>query len=158
MGGALEGHELVGYTGVLRRDVTVLCLSPTWNEKTQDNGYPSLKEEEEEQREEQNKEAVGREEMGHLLAASAAKGSEQAPSTTIGIVLPLAGTSDFYLTIGKSLYHSSPKTLWSIQVVPVTSNSAMHSSTVSLRPRAVPSQTSMCKPHSLLICPNFISL
>lgn len=62
MGGALEGHELVGYTGVLRRDVTVLGLSPTWNEKTRDNGYPSLKEEEEEQREEQNKEAVGREE------------------------------------------------------------------------------------------------
>lgn len=66
MSGALEGPELVGYTGVLRRDVTVLGLSPTWNEKIQDDGYPSLKEEEEEQgeeedKEEQNKEAVGRE-------------------------------------------------------------------------------------------------
>lgn len=63
--------------------------------------------------------------MGHLLAASAAKGSEQAPPTTIGIVLPLTGTSDFYLTIGGSLYHSRPKTLGPIQPPP-TSNSAMH--------------------------------
>jgi hypothetical protein len=64
MGGALEGHELSGCTGVLGRDVTVLGLSPIWNGKIQGSGYPSLKEEEEEQGEEQNEEAVGREERG----------------------------------------------------------------------------------------------
>lgn len=118
MGEALEECELMGYTGVLRGDVTVLGLSPTWNGKIQDNGYPSSKEEEKEQGREEDKEEENRkqwgggpEEMGRLLAALAAKDSGQAPPSTVGIVLPLTVTLDIYGAMVWSLYHNSPKTL-----------------------------------------------